>query len=86
MNPISEIILGIKTLASGISHLILYPILILGVSIPAIITQLLYLGIVFWIIWKIVGDIKIWLAIIIFLIIISVVGNPAIVNNIFQYI
>ena len=71
-NPLYEITKGIKLLASGISHIILLPVYYFGLSIPIIFVQLLYIGILGWIILKLIGNIKWWLIIMIFLIFISI--------------
>lgn len=73
-NSISEIFLGVKTLALGISQLILLPLHLFGINIPILFVQILYLALVFWIIWKIVGDFKLWVSIIIVLLLLSTTG------------
>lgn len=74
INPIYEIIKGIRLLASGISHIILLPIYYFGLSIPIIFVQLLYIGVLGWIILKLIGNVKWWIIIMIILIFISIFG------------
>ena len=74
INPLIELIEGIKLLASGLSHIILLPLYYFGLNIPVIVVQLLYLGFIGWLAFKIVGNLKWWVVIMFILIFISIFG------------
>ena len=75
LEPVSNIINGVLLIAKGIGFFVFLPLKMLGIELVPMIVNLIYLGIIFYILYKLTNSAK-WSGIVLFfMIIVGSVGG-----------
>jgi len=69
LEPVSNIVNGVILIAKGIAFFVFLPLKILGIELVPMIVNLIYLGIIFYVLFKLTDSMK-WSGLILFFMVI----------------
>ena len=75
LEPVNNIIQGILLIAQGVSFIVFLPLKMLGISLVPIITNLIYLAIIFYIAYRLTDSKKWGFAILLVMIVVGAIGG-----------